>query len=332
MIGPSPFLDDARIARQFEGAFRRAGRIRTRRRITRASIAVALLAAMFVLFLRTPPAPTPVMPIEGASVESAMDKQTIALSDGTRIEALAGTRFEFAVARPRAVRIVLAVGELDLDVTHDPNRSFHVVCGSRTVQVMGTHFHVTYDGVRFAVSVSRGRVRVDGPEGSIEVGAGERWSHGEPRPEPPPVPVVSAPAASATNQPAPPAPRAETAAEIFNRAQSARLAGRSAEAARAYDILRTRHRTDARAGLAAFELGRIRLDDLGDPAGAADAFADAIVLAPNASYREDAEARRVEAYDRMHDTVRCKTARDDYLARYPSGVFRASVTKRCAAP
>ncbi|HTQ47109.1 MAG TPA: hypothetical protein VMI75_30350, partial [Polyangiaceae bacterium] len=62
----------------------------------------------------------------------------------------------------------------------------------------------------------------------------------------------------------------------------------------------------------------LRLDALGDPAGALAAFDDAIVLAPRAGFREDAEARRVEALDRMNDT-RCPAARQAFLARYPHG-------------
>ena len=86
--------------------------------------------------------------------------------------------------------------------------------------------------------------------------------------------------------------------ELLRLAEVARSAGRLAEAARAFDALRHKYRGDARAGLAAFELGRIRLDSMGNAAGAAEAFADAIALSPGAPFREDAEARRVQALER----------------------------------
>lgn len=332
--GPTPSIDEARLARQFDRAFTRSAQIQRNRRVVRAGAMVALVAAVIGLFLffGRPKSTPQAASLEGTVFEATTGPQSITLADGTRIETAARTQFQFAIARREATRIVVSRGELDFDVTHDPARSFEVVCGDHVVRVIGTHFHVAYDGIRFSVAVARGRVRVEGAQGSIEVGAGERWSHGDE--EPPPIapmielPIVPAPS---TTGPAPSA-HVESAADVFGRAQTARLAGRSAEAAREFDALRTRHRNDPRAGLAAFELGRIRLDDLGDPSGAAEAFADAIALAPAASYREDAEARRVEALDRLHDSTRCIAARDAYLARYPNGVFRAAVTKRCAAP
>jgi hypothetical protein len=139
-------------------------------------------------------------------------------------------------------------------------------------------------------------------------------------PVPSTVPTTERTAAAA---PTAPGPR-----ELLETANAARLAGHPRDAAQAFDALRSRYRGDPRAGLAAFELGRLRLDSLGDPAGAVEAFADAMALSPGAGFREDAEARRVEALDRMHDG-RCRAARQTYLARYPSGLHAAAVGARC---
>ena len=111
-------------------------------------------------------------------------------------------------------------------------------------------------------------------------------------------------------------------------AETARGSGHIRDAERAFDALRTRHRGDARAGLAAFELGRIRQDS-GNPGGAAQALADAIALAPGAPFREDAEARRVQALEASGARGACAAARDAYLARYPSGAHAATVRTRC---
>jgi hypothetical protein len=116
--------------------------------------------------------------------------------------------------------------------------------------------------------------------------------------------------------------------ELLQLANEARIAGRVKDAATAFDTLRRRYRKDPRAGLAAFELGRLRLDSLGDPLGAVEALLDAISLAPEATFREDADARLIEAYDEAHDP-RCHVARQDYLARYPKGVHAAAVAVRC---
>src|SRR5262249_18278345 len=160
--------------------------------------------------------------------------------------------------------------------------------------------------------VTRGLVRVDGPAGSRSVGAGERWTTTTPSPSPslarsrslseeaPPAAPTPAPAddeptpSSAATAPSAPAPApafasTEAPRELLSRASDARAAGKYRDAARALDTIRRRFRGDPRAGLAAFELGRLRLDTLGDPAGASEAFADAVALAPEAPFREDAE-------------------------------------------
>ena len=119
------------------------------------------------------------------------------------------------------------------------------------------------------------------------------------------------------------------AKELMQLGDAARLTGHPQDSAVAYDALRTHRRSDARAGLAAFELGRLRLDKLDDAAGAEEAFRDAIVLAPDAPFREDCEARRVDALERIHDADGCARARADYLARYPGGLYVSQVSKRC---
>ena len=129
-----------------------------------------------------------------------------------------------------------------------------------------------------------------------------------------------------------PAPAPESAKSLFDDAQRARREGRTADAARAFDKLRRTYRGDPRAALAAFELGRLRLDALGDPRGAEEALRDAMALGPGSPFREDAEARHVQALSRMGDTKGCARARDAYLARYPSGVYRNAVGVYCGGP
>jgi hypothetical protein len=160
--------------------------------------------------------------------------------------------------------------------------------------------------------------------------AGESWASGPasaasvmaPRPsvEVPPVPTV----VSSTTA----LPREATAKQLFEAADTARAAGRTKDAAALLDRVRRHYRSDARAGLAAFQLGRLRLDSLGDPSGAVEALDDSIALAPTASFREDAEARRIEALERAGDP-RCREARENYLARYAAGVHVKEVSARC---
>ena len=86
------------------------------------------------------------------------------------------------------------------------------------------------------------------------------------------------------------------------------------------------HPRDPRAGLAAFELGRLRMDRLGDMPGAVVALQQAVALAPGAELREDALARLVAASAAAHDRAGCARARTRYLTEYPTGVHHRTVS------
>lgn len=78
---------------------------------------------------------------------------------------------------------VLALDSGRLQVEVDPSgeeRKLAVVAGDVTVEVVGTLFTVERDGDRVAVEVTRGRVRVVSPDGTRELGAGERWTNADP--------------------------------------------------------------------------------------------------------------------------------------------------------
>jgi transmembrane sensor len=144
-----------------------------------------------------------------------------------------------------------------------------------------------------------------------------------------PSPPVDTPPAPAPASAAAPARRDETARDLFDDAQRARAEGRPADAARTFDRLRRTYPRDPRAALSAFELGRLRLDALGDPRGAEEALRDAVALGPSSPFREDAEARRVEALRRSGDASGCAAARSAYLARWPNGTYRRAVEVGC---
>ena len=98
------------------------------------------------------------------------------------------------------------------------------------------------------------------------------------------------------------------------------------DAARTYQALLSAHPRDPRAGLAAFELGRLRMDRLNDMPGAVQALEQAVALAPGAELREDALARLVAAAAAAHDHPRCARARTRYLTEYPAGVHHRTVS------
>jgi transmembrane sensor len=233
--------------------------------------------------------------------------------------------------------------------------------------VTGTHFHVERaPGKRVAVGVDEGVVEVTSPGTTARrLGAGEQWSAPDgpvalepapseaPPPEvvasssrlqaPPPVPSGAAPAPPIAAAPELPSKSAgaratrvatgdatrDAANDLFQEAQRARAEGRVLDAARAFDKVRRSYRKDPHAAIAAFELGRLRLDVLEDPVGAEEALHDAVLLGPASPLREDAEARRVEALSRAGDRAGCAAARDAYLARWPSGTYRRTVELYC---
>ena len=127
------------------------------------------------------------------------------------------------------------------------------------------------------------------------------------------------------------APVAAGARELFEKAGERRRSGDAAGAAQAYEELLKIHPSDARASLAAFELGRLRMDRLGDSAGAITALERAVALNVGPTFREDALARLVSVYAKLGNFAACARARDRYLASYPTGVHATAVGTRCGA-
>jgi TolA-binding protein len=85
---------------------------------------------------------------------------------------------------------------------------------------------------------------------------------------------------------------------------------------------------DSRVGVAAFELGRIRMDALGDSRGAAQAFNQALRFG-NIANREDALARLAISYNATGDVRSCQKARQRYQSEYPSGVHAGALAQLC---
>jgi transmembrane sensor len=333
----SPRLDEARLARQFAAAYAKAPKLRQRRAFGSFAFSAVAAAAVILLavFWITRDRSAPLASLEGTRLASDLGGNTLTMPDGSRAVLDPGTRLLVAAARRDMTRLVLEEGGVDLEVTHVAGRRFVVAAGDHEVSVHGTHFSVRFairDGAHVLdVAVSSGEVHVArGSDPESVLRTGESWSATL---DAPAVPVDAEPATQPVADAgvdAAPAVSMPSAKELLARAEAARAANHPEEAARALDTLRKRHRRDPRAGLAAFELGRLRFDVLKDPAGAADAFADVAVLAPDAPFREDAEARRVEALEAF-DPTRCATAKEAYLARYPQGLHRRAVAARCGS-
>jgi transmembrane sensor len=285
-------------------------------------------------------------PFHQAALETAGDALVVDLHDGSRIELDARTRVEVVESAEENLSMRLRRGRVECDLVPKQGRRFTLFASSVEVRVTGTRFSVELapDGERVEVAVERGSVEVTWPlaaEPKRRLAAGERWSidlkpserkraEAPPlTPEPETQPSPAEPSAAPREPPVADQPNPPDARELFDLGNAARRAGDNAGAARAYETLLAKHPGDARAGLAAFELGRLRMGPLGDLRGAVSAFRRAIALAPGAGFKEDAMARLVDAYAALGERAQCRTARDAYLASYPRGVHATVVAKKC---
>jgi hypothetical protein len=335
--------DDARIARMWSGVGARLDRGRPRahlRWLALAFVATAAAASVWLAgFYPGRPAHRP-----GADV------QLLELADGSSVEHAGDDRIEILTVTPERVELQMTQGRAVFRVTPNHDRAFLTHAAGYTIRVVGTEYTVDLGAGDVRVAVSRGRVEVRRDEsGELwTVNAGEAWSSATARTAAPAAGTGVAPAPPAEASGAPPAPpalatprrssppptaaasappaQAPDAAALFQRAQDARAAGRPDAAARILGELLQRFPSDPRAGLAAFELGRIRLD-LGDPRGAVDAL-DQAEGAGN-SFEEQVESRRVQALEEAGDRAACRAARAAFLARFPNGAFAAVVRRRC---
>lgn len=279
---------------------------------------------------------------EGSALETnalAESETHAELSEGSQLELAPSSRIEVLTSEAGEVRLALRRGRARFDVVRNPERTFRVMAETAEgeaveVRVVGTRFEVLR-GEDVEVSVERGVVEVRVRDAVHRLEAGERWSSAT-LTEPADAAVIeeeAAPAVEVEDVPTPDPvhvlrPRGPDARTLFEQAREARQAGSVAEAARLYDTLLRTHDDDARAGIAAFELGRLRMDSLGDPRGAVRAL-DRALAGEGGSYREDAMARRASLLGRLNRLTECRSARDAYLAQFPSGVHVRAVGELC---
>lgn len=339
-----PELSEARILAQWS----RLRESESRRRSWQWGYAFAGMAVAVVLvaFSVRQFAKTDVASSELTVDRASNGQERVRLPEGISVVVAKDGKLELRKRSDSEIVLALLRGEADFDVTHHQGRRVIVSTPRVDVEVVGTRFHVAVTGSEavpdVAVRVERGTVkvrsnRVSGrPVEERRLTTGEAWSSSV---------VPQSFVASSTAPESAPSSEAKdvtaaassvervsarnSAKELFESAERFRLGGRLRDAAAALDALRRQYPGDSRAALAAFELGRIRMDGLGDFAGAATAFESALKLNPSASFREDAEARLVSVYDRMGQRTACESSRRAYLARYPRGSHVNSVGRAC---
>jgi TolA-binding protein len=110
-----------------------------------------------------------------------------------------------------------------------------------------------------------------------------------------------------------------TSADLLVLSDVARLAGKPEQARRPLLALRKRFPNDPRRVAAAFLLGKIAVEKLGDTAQGIEWLRTCIREQPNGTLAREAGGRLIEALRATGDTAGAQAAARDYLARYPDG-------------
>jgi hypothetical protein len=301
--------------------------------------------------------PTLTMPVKGVALENGQaGQQTVMLPDGSRVQLAARSRMTIDEFSDAKVQLSLGQGHAQLEVTHQQKRPFLIEAADYEIRVVGTRFSVDIaaaaDQPVVTVEVQQGKVAVRNRRSPQEVStlaAGQSWTSGrvaagvtatsndEPAAELHEVPTEGSPSSSARSDAPPgvePPSVSEAAAkigprELLERAEQLRIGGKLRESAEILNKLRLNYRSDPRASLAAFELGRMRMDTFGDLNGSVEALRDAIAINPSATFREDAESRLVQIYYRQGNLEKCRAAKNAYLKRFPGGAANKVVSRLC---
>lgn len=275
----------------------------------------------------------------GAALRTANEKLSVDLEDGSKVTLAPRSRVAMQETHSEDVQLNLEEGRVACQVKKDKTRRFSVLAGEVTVRVIGTTFSVERAALgaesKVTVEVSEGVVEVQGPDSVIKhLGAGESWSvrmvsdqaHGTHVKEALPIEVEG----SLKTQPVERRSKRHNVEQrdLFAEARAKRNAGDAAGAAQLYQSFLLKEPRDARSGVAALELGRLRMDQLGDPAGAIGPLTRAADGA-GGGLGDDALARLVRAHAQLGQKGACQSARARYLKRYPDGVHVERVRTSC---
>jgi transmembrane sensor len=352
----TPHWDVERSARLYAST-QQLGRRRSVQRAAAGSLIAVAAGVGLVLGVGRGNETAQVPTAERAPSAEASNVHTLRLADGSRAD-FAGAHSDLEVLENNDSRISvrLAAGRAHFDVVHKTARSFVVEAEPYRVEVIGTVFDVERGSDSVSVSVSRGKVRVYGPLGAEDLVAGQ-IKHFSRAVEPvagtalktlPPL-VEADPGQSEPQRPQPHAAKAHRSADawrslsqsgqydaafeslrtgsvvddepaaLMDAADAARLSGHPQNAVRYLQGVVERHQGSPVAPLAAFTLGRVYLDQLGQPDQAAESFERARKLAPNGSLAQDALAREVEALSKGGYAQRAYQRAQEYLRSYPNG-------------
>ncbi len=296
--------------------------------------------------------------IDWGAIETAAQEEKVDLDDGSFIVLQPRSRLLPLENTGRSVVLLLADGHATFDVKPGGPRRWSIETGFATVEVVGTRFSIDRSKSRLSVEVERGVVLVRGERVADRVrqlSSGDRLQIDAEAalpssPEPPAVAdsvgkaspsragVVSPAQASwqemaergdyadayrnlGANGIAASIPKADTE-QLFALADVARLSGHPTDAIEPLERVLAEHPRDPRAALAAFTLGRIQLDSLGNAPAAARAFQRAMSPDLPRALAEDVQLRLIEARARAGDRSGAHEAWSSYVEHFASSTRR----------
>lgn len=320
-------------------------RRRTRRSwVTRSALslaAAAVLAAGWMGWASVGPSIEPLR-MHGSLLRpgsSFPDAQLATLSDDSQLRLEPGTQLSVETNTAEHFRTHLAAGRVAFDVKpSQARRRWSIVVGQVEVVVVGTQFAIEHRPPTVRVSVSRGEVKVSGPtvpggtqtlgrgavlEAALSADSGEREAG---------IPVrtdatMDAPGAEAASGAEEDAPEL-SASDFLQQADALRRRGQHRAAARLLSAALRQAPSGTERPLLAFTLGRIQLDNLGQPEAAARSFRLAVQLGLPPALREQALARSVQAWAAAGNYDRAATTARQYLQEYPQGPNRRLILQR----
>jgi transmembrane sensor len=260
-----------------------------------------------------------------------------------------GTRYEL-IEKDNVSVYRITSGYVRFRTRSAVSRKLLVQVGDLAIEDIGTVFTVeTLADEQVRVAVSEGRVKVSWPSGHAELKAGTDGVFPGGVPQLPAAPLVSRNVVSeggaVADMASPlnwrdaarrgdnelaleliernPATVRYAAGDLLLAADVMRLTGHSPRAVVLLKKVVKGFPGDSRRTAAAFTLGKVLLEELGNPRAAARAFG--IAARPASPLKEEAMAREAEAWYRAGDSSKAKAAAQKYLVQFSQGARADSV-------
>lgn len=299
---------------------------------------------------KSTPAETPVEPLQavsnasatheptGSQWESTADTLSFHLADEARVQLLPRSKLVLRESDSLGVTLELKEGQATFGATEAEKKRLTIHAGPVVVRAIGTSFLVARSLIgekeEIRVSVQQGSAEVRGPDGDFKrLATGESWSvqlasvksHETSGDDPTRVAKDS----SENPRHSRAAPTIDDQARtLFDSARAEKNNGRPAVAAALYQQFLTQYPSHSRIGLAALELGRLKLDQLGDAQGAIAPLQRALRNGAG-GLGDDTLARLAQAQAQAGQTAACHESRKRYLQKYPKGVHLKQIRTLC---